>query len=250
MSIIPPENGPNTAQPKVGENEPEALQPAKVTAARQKESRRSSGKGQRSVRDYKYSDIKPMMLRNREKGQKPLGTAIHKCLRRKYRDHFAGQLRTTQRIVRELNRELDEEHKQRIKQPDQPFPEVFIPQDHHPGEVAQIDCSSLASLGITIGGMPFKGKIFTFKLMYSKWIHASIVSGETSRSSQPLSTRCGHSTARLDVCGQTMARHCSGRRRSQPRLTTSCAPTMGHRVQRSIRDTPTRMEGRRPATKP
>ena len=179
MSIIPPENGPNTAQPKVGENGPAAQQPGKATAAQQKDGRRSSGKDQRNVRDHKYSDIKPMMLRNREKGQKPLGTAIHKCLIRRYGDHFAGQLRTTQRIVRELNRELDEEHKLRIKQPDQPFPEIFISQDHHPGEVAQLDCSSLASLKITIGGRPFKGKIFTFKLMYSKWIYASIVPGET-----------------------------------------------------------------------
>ena len=32
---------------------------------------------------------------------------------------------------------------------------------------------------MTVNGRPFRGKIFTFKLMYSKWIYASIVPGET-----------------------------------------------------------------------
>ena len=136
-------------------------------------------KGKTSVRDHKYSDIRPIMLRNRENGHKTIGTAIHKHLTRLYGDHFKGQLRTTQRIVGELNEELDKEHAQRIKQRDQSFPELSIPQNHPPGEVAQLDCSSLANLSIKIDGMPFKGKIFTFKLMYSKWIYASIVPGET-----------------------------------------------------------------------
>ena len=182
MDIIPPEHATNAKEPEDGENAPAAQQSVKATAIEQEKSRRSSGKGQRSVRDHKYPDIKPIMLRNREKGQKTIGTAIHKNLIRHYGDPFEGQLRTTQRIVCELNKELDKEdkeHKQRIKQPDQPFPEIFIPQDHHPGEVAQLDCTGLANLRITIGGMPFKGKIFTFKLMCSKWIYASIVSGET-----------------------------------------------------------------------
>ena len=179
MDIIPPEHATNGKEPEDGENAPAAQQSFKATAIEQKKSSRSSGKGQRSVRDHKYPDIKPIMLRNREKGQKTIGTAIHKNLIRHYGDPFEGQLRTTQRIVCELNRELDKEQAQLIEQPNQPFPEIFFSQDYHPGEVAQLDCSSLASLEITIDGRSFKGKIFTFKLMYSKWIYASIVSGET-----------------------------------------------------------------------
>ena len=131
---------------------------------------------ERSVRDYKHSDIKPIMLKNREKGRKTIGTAVYKHLRKQYGHQLDGQLRTTQRIIRELDGEINEEQRQRIKQP---FPELFFRQDYHPGEVAQLDCSSLASLRITINGRPFKGKIFTFKLMWSKWIYACIVSGET-----------------------------------------------------------------------
>ena len=179
VAIIPPEKEVRPAQSddiKKGTSDQQSTQSDSI---QQKESRRSTGKGHKSVRDHKYADIKPIMLRNREKGQKTRGTAIYKYLQRHYDHRFEGQLRTTQRIVRELIRELAEEQRQRIEQPHQPFPEIFIPQDHHPGEVAQLDCTSLASLGITINCRPLKGKIFTFKLMYSKWVYASIVPSET-----------------------------------------------------------------------
>lgn len=171
MGTITPENQPNTAQPEDSKSEP---------AARQTESPRSDVKGRRSVRDYTHADIKPIMLRNRENGLKTTATAIYKYLQRQYGGCFEGQLRTTQRIVRELNAELDKEQAQRSESSDQSSSEIYIPQSYDPGAVAQLDCSNLASLGITIDGRPFQGKVFTFKPMYSKWIYASIVSGETA----------------------------------------------------------------------
>ena len=180
MDIIPPEKQTRPPQPEDTKKGPATQQPAQSASIQHEETQRSKARGQKSVRDYKYSDVKPIILKNREKGQKIKGTAIHRHLQRTYDDPFEGQLRSTQRMLRELNVELDEEHKRRIKGPDEPFPEIYFRQDHHPGEEAQLDCSSLANLGITIEGRPFRGKFFTFKLMYSKWIYASIVSGETA----------------------------------------------------------------------
>ena len=134
----------------------------------------------KSVRDYRDSDIKPMMVKNRERGQKTKSTAIHKYLQRTYGDAFSGQLRTLQRMVREVSKELDMEDAPRIKKMNEPYPEIFFPQEHPPGAEAQLDCTSLANLGITIQGRPFRGKIFTFKLMHSKWLCARIVQGETA----------------------------------------------------------------------
>ena len=179
MDIIPPEKQKHPPQPEDTRKGPATQQSAQSASIQHEETQRSKTRGQKSVRDYKYSDVKPIILKNREKGQKIKGTAIHRYLQRTYDDPFEGQLRTAQRMVCELNKELDEEHKRRIKRPDEPFPEIYFRQDHHPGEDAQLDCSSLANLGIKIKCQPFRGKIFTFKLMYSKWIYASIVSGET-----------------------------------------------------------------------
>ena len=179
MDIIPPEKEARLAQSDDIEKGPANRRAAQSNSVQHQETQRSKGKGGKSVRDYKYSDVKPIMLKNRERGQKTKGTAIHKYLQRKYDGSFEGQLRSTQRMVRKLHKELDDEHRQRIKRPDEPFPEIYFRQEYHPGEDAQLDCSSLTSLGITIKGEPFRGKIFTFKLMYSKWIYARIVSGET-----------------------------------------------------------------------
>ena len=135
--------------------------------------------GGKSVHDYVDSEILPMMRRNRERGQKTKATSIHKYLERAYGPVFDCDVRTTQRLVRKLNEKLDEEDKHRVKNSNEPSPELFFPQDYDPGEVAQLDCSSLKSLGITMDGHRYRGLIFTFKLMYSKWIYAGIVSGET-----------------------------------------------------------------------
>ena len=140
-----------------------------------------SKNGRKSARDYADADILPMMRKNRERGQRTFATAVHKYLVRTYGEDLECQLRTVQRLVCALNKSLDEEHKQGCKNPDNALPEIFFCQKYDPGKVAQFDCTSVKNLGITIDGRPYDGKIFTFKMMYSKWIYASVVSGETER---------------------------------------------------------------------
>lgn len=144
---------------------------------RPKEKQRSNGKAPTSVRDLKYSDIKPWVEKKRQEGKKPSGTRMHRYLVRKYGPQLKPQLRTTQRIILEIKEELDKAAHPATNQ-DEQSSEVYFPQKHHPGQSAQLDCSSLASLKITINGKPFKGKIFTCKLMYSKAIYAAIVLSE------------------------------------------------------------------------
>ena len=175
---VPSETPAGPSQPEVGGEGTENRQgSASVSTPSQALQKPKSNR--KSARDYGDSDILPMMRRNRERGQKTKATSIHKYLVRTYGPELKDQLRTTQRLVRKLSEKLDQEDKRRVENPNEPPPELFFPQDYGPGEVAQLDCSSLKSLGITIAGQPYTGMIFTFKLMYSKWIYACIVSGET-----------------------------------------------------------------------
>lgn len=129
------------------------------------------------VRDLKYSDIKPMVMQNRERGMKVKATAIHRSLVKRYGEEMKPQLRNTQRVVGEVNEELDKA-RQLNKSQNGGDQEIYFRQGYEPGEVAQLDCCSLAGLGITIQGQPFLGKLFTFKLMHSKGMYAGIVQSE------------------------------------------------------------------------
>ena len=141
--------------------------------------RRPKNKG-KYPSDYTESDILPMMRARRKQGIKTKGTAIHKYLVRKYGPVFDCDVRTTQRLVTDLNAKLDLEESQRAENAaDEVSPEISFRQEYGPGEVAQLDCSSLKSLRITINDQPYTGKLFTFKMMHSQWIYAKFVSGET-----------------------------------------------------------------------
>jgi hypothetical protein len=72
----------------------------------------------------------------------------------KYQD---GQLRTFQRRVKYWK--AMEGHGK----------EVFFPQTHHPGELAQSDFTHMDNLDVTIQGEPFKHLIYHFVLTYSNW---------------------------------------------------------------------------------
>jgi len=79
-------------------------------------------------------------------------------LQRRYPGRFAdGQLRTLQRRVK-VWRALKG-----------PAREVFFPQQHHPGVLAQSDFTHMDALGVTIARQPFHHLIYHFVLTYSNW---------------------------------------------------------------------------------
>ena len=119
MDIIPPEEQTRPPQPEDTKRDPAPQQCAPI---QHDETQRSKTRGQKRVRDYTYSDVKPIILKNRENGQKTKATAIYRYLNRQYGDLFGGQLRTVQRMVRDLNEKLDAEHNQRIKRPGEAVP--------------------------------------------------------------------------------------------------------------------------------
>jgi hypothetical protein len=92
-------------------------------------------------------------------------------LQRKYTGRFQdGQLRTLQRYIKKW-RALEG-----------PAKEVFFPQIHRPGELAQSDFTSMNNLGITINKVPFKHLVYHFVLTYSNWETGSICFSESFES--------------------------------------------------------------------
>jgi hypothetical protein len=92
-------------------------------------------------------------------------------LQRRYPGRFSdGQLRTLQRRVK-IWRALEG-----------PPKEVFFPQIHHPGELAQSDYTRMGALGITIQHRPFHHLVYHFVLPYSNWETGSISYSESFES--------------------------------------------------------------------
>lgn len=92
-------------------------------------------------------------------------------LQRRFPGAFSdGQLRTLQRRVK------------RWRALEGPSKEVFFPQLHRPGELAQSDYTHMGKLGITIGKQPFDHLIYHFVLTYSNWETGSICYSESFES--------------------------------------------------------------------
>lgn len=92
-------------------------------------------------------------------------------LQRQYPGRFQdGQLRTLQRRIKQW-RALEG-----------PAKEVYFPQRHAPGELAQSDFTHMGSLNVTIQGAPFDHLIYHFVLTYSNWETASICFSESFES--------------------------------------------------------------------
>lgn len=90
-------------------------------------------------------------------------------------DHYReGQLRTFQRRVKQWRAEHG------------PPKEIFLPQQHRPGEALQTDFTAGSALGVRIGGAPFAHLLCQSVLPYSNW--QSVV---VSRSESLLALRCG-----------------------------------------------------------
>lgn len=113
-----------------------------------------------------------------EEVRKRLGTApgleaktIFEDLQRMYEGVFAdGQLRTLQRKVK------------RWRALEGPGQETFFPQIHEPGELGEMDFTSMNGLRITLGGLQFDHLVFHFVLTYSNWDTGTICFSESFES--------------------------------------------------------------------
>jgi hypothetical protein len=89
-------------------------------------------------------------------------------LQRQEPGRFAdGQLRTLQRRFR------------RWRARSGPAREVFFPQTHQPGQLAESDFTDLSSLGVSLAGRPFDHLIYHFVLTYSNWETVTICFSES-----------------------------------------------------------------------
>jgi transposase len=92
-------------------------------------------------------------------------------LQREHPGRFSdGQLRTLQRRIK-LWRVLEG-----------PAQEVYFPQKHYPGELAQSDFTDMKALGVTIQGQPFDHLVYHFVLTYSNWETMTICFSESFES--------------------------------------------------------------------
>lgn len=96
---------------------------------------------------------------------------IFEYLQRQYPGTYAdGQLRTLQRRVKVW------------RATEGPPREVFFPQKHYPGNLAESDFTSMNSLYITIAGRHFKHLFYHFVLTYSNWETGTICFSESFES--------------------------------------------------------------------
>ncbi|MBO67975.1 MAG: IS21 family transposase [Acidiferrobacteraceae bacterium] len=92
-------------------------------------------------------------------------------LQRQYPGRFSdGQLRTLQRRIKVW------------RATEGPPKEVFFPQVHPPGQLAQSDFTHMGSLSITLAGQPFVHLLYHFVLTYSNWETGMICFSESFES--------------------------------------------------------------------
>ena len=60
-----------------------------------------------------------------------------------------------------------------------PDKEVFFPQEHRPGEAAQLDFTHATNLRVTILGISFAHLLCHVVLPYSNWQHVTVCLGES-----------------------------------------------------------------------
>lgn len=92
-------------------------------------------------------------------------------LQNRYSGRFSdGQLRTLQRRIKHW------------RATEGPSKEIYFPQEHRPGELAQSDYTHMGELGIAIAGQPFDHLLYHFVLTYSNWETGSISYSESFES--------------------------------------------------------------------
>jgi hypothetical protein len=97
-------------------------------------------------------------------------TILEALQRRKPGKYQDGQLRTLQRRIKYWRATQG------------PAREVFFPQTHHPGRLAESDFTRMGSLGVTINGAPFDHMIYHFVLTYSNWETGTVCFSESFES--------------------------------------------------------------------
>ena len=110
-----------------------------------------------------------------------------------------GQLRTLQRHVRTWRAEQG------------PEKEIFFPQEHRPGEVAQLDFTRATELKVTIKGEAFAHLLCNFVLIYSNWQWITVCLSESflapKQGIQAALQRLGHAPALFQIDNSTSATH-------------------------------------------
>ena len=128
----------------------------------------------RTREDPFVEDWEEIALRLKEVPELEAKALYEDLVRRRPGRYEEGQLRTFQRRVKQWRAEHG------------PAREIFLPQQHRPGEAMQTDFTSASSLGVRIGGEAFDHLLCQSVLPYSNW--QSVV---VCRSESMLALRCG-----------------------------------------------------------
>ena len=111
-------------------------------------------------------EIRPLLQGEAAGGLR--ATTIIDWLEEKFPGRFsASQLRTLQRRLQDWRA---------LNGPDQ---EVYFPQEHPPGREAQLDFTHCNSLGVTVGGRPYRHRLFQLVLSHSGVALCEVATGET-----------------------------------------------------------------------
>ena len=110
-----------------------------------------------------WDEVREMLEKNAGLEAKTIFEYLQRECPGEYQD---GQLRTFQRRIKVW------------RATEGPPREVFFPQIHKPGVLAESDFTYMNKLEITIAGAPFYHLLFHFVLTYSNWEHATICFSE------------------------------------------------------------------------
>jgi len=121
-----------------------------------------------NTRSDPFHDVEDEIEEMLENAPELQAIVIFNYLQEKYPDQFCdGMIRTLQRRVKKWNCANGAEK------------ELFFPQVHKPGEVIELDWTSMNKLEITISGELFKHKLCHCVLVYSNWQWAAIAYSES-----------------------------------------------------------------------
>src|SRR6266700_4824648 len=108
------------------------------------------------TRPSPFAEDWPWIASQLERDPALQGTTLFGLLKELHPGRYqAGQLRTLHRQIAAWRAQHG------------PGREVMVPQIHEPGEAAQSDFTSMNSLGVTLGGVPFPHLVFHLVLVYS-----------------------------------------------------------------------------------
>jgi len=120
------------------------------------------------TRPNPFAEVWPWIVAQLERDPALQATTLFALLQEQWPGHFQeGQLRTLQTHIATWRAQAG------------PNREVFFPQVHEPGVAAQSDFTHMASLGVTLGGVPFEHLVFHLVFVYSNVEAVRICFSET-----------------------------------------------------------------------